>query len=102
MLEYNAEGNENITRAIYRHEIEALGLEDSEVILPGMQVDAHVQIYSGELPKVTFRARVYAVVGRDNQGNAIPSVVDLKYYGQSWDTGGAYLEPTRKDPYEIM
>ena len=101
MDEYNAE-NENVARAMYKHEIEALGLEDSEIIMPGMQVDAHVRMFNdGALPQIIFRARIYQVIGHDDEGNAIPSVVDMKYYGQSWETGGAYLQPTKRDPLEM-
>ncbi len=97
MYEYNTK-DDGIARAVYRHEIEALGLENSEIIMPGMQVDAHVRMNDGELPQIIFRARIYAVVGHDAEGNPIPSVTDLKYYGQTWDTGGAYLQPTERDP----
>jgi hypothetical protein len=101
MKEYNAD-DKNVTRAMYVYEIKALGLEDSEVIMPGMQVDAHVRVFNdGQLPQITFRARVYEIVGHDIEGNAIPSVRNLKYFGQSWDTGGSYLDPTEKDPLEM-
>ena len=102
MEEENNAQDEGIARAMYRHEIEALGLEDSEIIMPGMQVDAHVRMFNdGKLPQAVFRARIFEVVGHDDEGNAIPSVSDLKYWGQSWETGGAYLKPTKKDPYEM-
>ena len=102
MHEYNAD-DEDVTRAMYMYEIEALGLENSEVIMAGMQVDAHVRVFNdGQLPHITFRARIYEVVGHDKEGNAIPSVKDLKYFGQSWDTGGAYLKPTRMSPQEMV
>lgn len=99
--EYNAH-DENVARAMYKHEIEALGLENSEVILPGMQVDAHVRFGAdGELPEITFRARIYEVVGHDQEGNAIPSIIGMKFYGQTWETGGSYLKPTKRDPLEM-
>ncbi len=101
MYEYS-DDDDNVTRVLYKYEIMALGLEDSEVILPGMQVDAHVRMHTdGGLPQITFRSRIYEVVGVDEKGNAIPSVKHLKYHGQNWETGGSYLDPTEKDPFEM-
>jgi hypothetical protein len=86
--------------AIYGHEIQALGLEESELFYPGAHVDAHVQIMDGSVARITFRSKIFVENGKDDQGNPVPVLHGLKFFGQTWDTGGSYLNPQMKSPEE--
>ena len=97
------EEDEDATRAIYRLEIERLGLVNSKFIFPGNHVDIHVQ-YTEELKgsRATLRSKVFVAVGHDDEGNEIPGVSDMSYWGQTWDFGGCYLNPEMVLPTDII
>ena len=102
--EYSAdpERDDAIGTAIYKHEVQSLGLEDSELLFPGVHVDAHLQINDGEVAYITLRSKIFMDDGVDEDGNAVPLLNGFRFYGQKWDTGGAYLSPQMKSPEEFV
>jgi len=91
------ENHEAVSRAIYKLEIERLGLEDSTLLFPGSNTDLHINIATGLLPIGFFRSKVFVSKDVDIDGNSVPVLAGLRYFKQNWEVGGAYLQPEEID-----
>jgi hypothetical protein len=80
-------------------EIFALGLEDSNFLVPGEQVKARFGIDTNGDTRVVIYVQDIEVQSVDPVSNQMQyKVVGLRQYTQQWDVGGSYLRPEAIDP----
>lgn len=91
------EVNSGVTDAIYKLEVQRLGLGSSEFLFPGNHVDIHIRIGDG-VPVASLRSKIFRSYGHDREGNEIPGVENITYWQQNWETGGCYLNPVNISP----
>lgn len=83
-------------------EIFALGLEDSNFLVPGEQVQARFGVDQEGDTRVVIYVQDIEVQSIDPVTNQMRyKVVGLRQYTQQWDVGGSYLRPALIDPSNL-